>query len=578
MIDRLLFSLPGMKRVCVLLAAFAILSACLIFVQAWSLSSAITGLWDGSPLEMQLPWIALFLVGFIGIQGITSLQDNLIERYAYSQADRLRDQLLDTIFSHGAEIVQAHGTGNTTTLVLEGIDQVETYIRLVVPKMMRVFLVPLVLVIPVFVFDWISGVIMVTVFPFIILYMVILGRMAQEKASKQHRKFQILSNHFIDSLRGLDTLKLFGMSKQHGENIYEVSEEFRGATIKTLRVATLSSLILDLFATLSVAAVAIMLGLRLLDGTLLLFPALTILVVAPEYFKPIREFASDFHASLDGKNALASILSVVKEREAEANSSTPGSTRPISSWSESSRLRSDGIDFAYEETPVLRDISFEATGFLKVGVVGISGAGKSTLIDLLGGFASPSGGEFVINDESYANLSHSDWQKQLAYLPQDPYIFHTTLRNNIAFYTPHTTDEEIHEAVRVVGLQELVAELPEGLDTKIGEGARSLSGGQAQRIALARIFLDGHRSILLFDEPTAHLDIETELELKQRMLPLMENRLVFFATHRLHWMHEMDLILVMDGTTIIESGTYQELIKADGFFTSFVSQVRGGAA
>lgn len=578
MIDRSLFSLPGMKRVCVLLAAFAVLSACLIFIQAWSLSSAITGLWDGSPLEMQLPWIALFLVGFIGIQGVASLQDNLIERYAYSQADRLRDQLLDTIFSHGAEIVQAHGTGNTTTLVLEGIDQVETYIRLVVPKMMRVFLVPLVLVIPVFVFDWISGVIMVTVFPFIILYMVILGRMAQEKAAKQHRKFQVLSNHFIDSLRGLDTLKLFGMSKQHGENIYEVSEEFRGATIKTLRVATLSSLILDLFATLSVAAVAIMLGLRLLDGTLLLFPALTILVVAPEYFKPIREFASDFHASLDGKNALASILSLVKESEAEANSSAPGSTRPISSWNETSHLKSDGIDFAYEETPVLRDVSFEATGFLKVGVVGISGAGKSTLIDLLGGFASPNGGKFVINNESYANLSHSDWQKQLAYLPQDPYIFHTTLRNNIAFYSPHATDEEVHEAVRVVGLQELVAELPEGLNTKIGEGARSLSGGQAQRIALARIFLDGRRSILLFDEPTAHLDIETEFELKQRMLPLMENRLVFFATHRLHWMNEMDLILVMDDTTIVESGTYQELIEADGFFTSFVSQVRGGAA
>ena len=578
MIDRSLFSLPGIKRVCVLLAAFAVLSACAIFIQAWSLSSAITGLWDGSTFSMQIAWVALFLVSFIGIQGIIYLQDTMIERYASTQADQLREQLLDTIFSCGAEVVQTHGTGNTTTLTLEGIDQIETYLRLVLPKMMRVFVVPFVLLIPVFVLDWISGFIMIIVFPFIILYMVILGRMAQEKAAKQHRKFQILSNHFIDSLRGLDTLKLFGLSKQHGESIYEVSEEFRGATIKTLRVATLSSLVLDLFATLSVAAVAIMLGLRLLDGSLLLFPALTILVVAPEYFKPIREFASDFHASLDGKNALASVFSLIKENEKNSANENISDDHSIPLWSETSHLASDGITFTYGDTPALQGITFEARGHLKIGVVGMSGAGKSTLINLLGGFALPHDGTFTIDGTSYANLNLSDWQKQVAYLPQDPYIFHTTLRNNIAFYSPHATDEEINEAVRIVGLQDLIAELPHGLETKIGEGARSLSGGQAQRIALARIILDGHRSILLFDEPTAHLDIETELELKQRMLPLMENRLVFFATHRLHWMREMDLILVMDNATIVESGTYQELIARDGFFASFISQIRGDVA
>lgn len=575
-IDRSLFGLPGIRRILLLLAGLAVLAGSATFGLAWSLSSALTHLWQGAALSDQCVWIGLFLLCFVGVQGIAWLQDLLLDNYAHERADELRHKLVTAVFTRGPELVQASGTGTTTTLLLEGVAQVEAYLRLILPKICRLLIIPLLLVVPIFLLDWVSGVVVVIVFPFIVFYMVLLGRVAGEKAARQHRKYQVLSNHFIDSLRGIDTLKLFGASRRHGKNIYAVSEQFRRATLKTLRIATLSGGVLDLFVTLSVAAVAILLGLRLLDGSLTLFPALTILILAPEYFKPLREFAADFHASLDGRNALASIQTMLRGARPDAADVSPPSL-PL--WNNRARLAASGLGFTYdaehEAFEALSAVSFEVSGFTKVGIIGASGAGKSSLIQLLAGFSVPDAGTIHVNDTPAPSLKRADWHSQIAFLPQNPSLFHATLRENLAFYHPQASDEEIAEAVAVVGLQDLIAELPEGLDTQIGEGARALSGGQAQRVALARVCLDTRIRVLLFDEPTAHLDIETELELKARMLSLMQDRLVFFATHRLHWMQSMDLIWVLDGGKIVESGTLEELRARGGYCSSLIRQLEG---
>jgi ATP-binding cassette subfamily C protein CydD len=405
-----------------------------------------------------------------------------------------------------------------------------------------------------------------------------------------------MSNHFIDTLRGISTLKAFGASKAYGDTIYDVSEDFRRATVRTLRVATLNGAVMDLLTTIGVAAVAIMLGFGLMEGSVSLYVGLVCLILAPEYFKPIREFSSDFHASLDGKNALASVVGLLYEDAstyAEEQVAIPG-------WDERSYLAFENVHFAYpvddaddddgadggeEDAPrvklgpeVLKDISFMARGYEKIGIVGISGSGKSTLVNLLGGFELPTGGSIDLDGVRLGSMRQQGWQDQVFHIPQDPYIFHASLRDNIVFYSPDASDGDVERVIETVGLGQLVAELPDGLDTLIGEGGRGLSGGQAQRIALARVLLDSSRKVLLFDEPTAHLDIETELELKQRMLGLMEGHLVIFATHRLHWMADMDEIWVLADGTVAERGTLEELLAHDGAFCALARQLRGDGA
>ncbi|MFB5307938.1 thiol reductant ABC exporter subunit CydD [Enterococcus casseliflavus] len=568
MIDKQIMKLPGMKQLLGLLAGLSFLQALFIIGQAYGLARAITGLWEGRPLEEQWGWILLFFCSFIARQAVIYFRSKRLDDYSYQQAADLRDQLLEKLFRVGPQIAQQQGTGNVTTMVMEGINQVENYLKLILAKIMNMSIIPWVILALVFYLDWESGLVLLLVFPLIIIFMIILGYAAQSKAEKQYRTFQLLSNHFIDSLRGIDTLKLFGVSKKYGKSIFASSERFRKATMASLKVGILSTFALDFFTTLSIAVVAVLLGLRLINEGILLFPALTILILAPEYFLPIRDFSSDYHATLDGKNAMTAVTEILHQPEAQV----PAVTVPR--WQEDAQLTIDQLAFSYEEKAALTDINLNVTGFKKIGIIGLSGSGKSTLINTLSGFLVPDSGEITLGGAKTTAFRQASWQEQLIYIPQNPYIYRLTLQENVAFYQPTATKEAVLKAIEVAGLTELLAELPQGLDTMLGEGERHLSGGQAQRIALARAFLDQQRKILLFDEPTAHLDIETEVALKERMLPLMENRLVFFATHRLHWMEEMDEIIVMDQGRIVEQGTLAQLQQKQGAFTELVNGMR----
>lgn len=582
MFDKRLFALPGAKSAIAWCIATSLLLAALMVGQAAALAWALTLLWGGSALSGVAAQLGAFALCFIGKQAATNIQAKQLELFAAARTEEFRQELSKHLYEGGAPLTQKLGTGAASTLCLDGIDNIEQYMSTALPRTVTLVTVPFVLLAVIVFQDWVSALIALLVFPAIILQMVLIGSTAQEEAGKQHREYQRLANHFIDSLRGIDTLKYFGRSNEQADRVYETSEKFRIATMKTLRTATLSGAVLDAFSTISLAAVAVMLGFRLVDGSITLLPALFVLVIMPDYFRPIREFASDYHATLNGKNTLTQVLEVLgcsAETAAKKESHTPGlqvDAPKLEPWQELSVLTFEHIGISYEGETALKDVSCSFGGFRKYGIVGPSGCGKTTLAQLLAGVLQPTQGSIVVNNHAIETLSMSSLRKQVAYLPQSPHIFSTTLRNNLTFYQPDATEEEIAHALELVGLTSLVTELPKGLDTVVGEGGRSLSGGQSQRVALARAVLHRTCLVLVFDEPTAHLDIETEWELKQRMLPLMEGKLVFFATHRLHWLSEMDEILLLEDGQVRDFGSYEALSKANSFAYLSSNEKEGG--
>lgn len=572
MFDKRLFQLPGIKsRIAILLVLIAF-QAVMIVGQARALAIAVVNLWQLRALNSIVVPTLIFSGCFLVRHLLTVAQNRVFFPFVEQTSGELRTQLMAQIFRLGPSVVAKSGTGNIVTMALEGIDQVQTYLMLVIIKVLDLGITPWVILGYIAWLQWQQAAFLLLIYPVIILFMVILGLAAKSKADRQYAGYQRLSNNFVDTLRGLGTLKQLGLSRKYAGNVYQVSEDYRKETMSTLRVAMTSTFALDFFTTLSVAVVAVFLGFDLLAGRTTLLPALTILTLAPDYFLPIRNFASDYHATLNGKNAWQAVNDVlamptVTDQEVLTTGYIQAKTE----------LRFEHVNATYPgaSTPTLKDLNFDIHGPQRVGIIGTSGSGKSTLLNVLGGFLSPDEpGHITLNGEPLPHLTQTKWQQNCYYVPQKPYLFRETVAQNVAFYQPTASLDAIQRACEQAGLTDWLATLPDGLQTVIGEGARGVSGGQAQRIALARALLDDQRQVLLFDEPTAHLDIETEAALKQDMLPLMANRLVFFATHRLHWLNQMDWVLVLENGELKEQGTPAELSQRDGAYSRLIAEMR----
>ncbi|MDN6065302.1 MAG: thiol reductant ABC exporter subunit CydD [Lactococcus lactis] len=568
MIDKSLFELPGVRRMFPILGILAVFQFIAISGQALFLATAITKLWQGQLFSHTIPWVLGFFACFLSREIINFGRSKALDKLAYQLATKLRGDMLDKFFRLGPVAIANLGSGSAATTVITGIDQVENYIKLVLSKVLNMMIIPMLILIPVYFLDWQSGIVLTLTFPFAIIFMILLGYAAQGRAERQYKTFQYLSNHFLDSLRGISTLKYFGLSKDYSNSIYKTSEDFRKETMGALRIAMLSTFALDFFASLSVAVVALFLGLRLMSGDILLFPALAALILAPEYFLPLRDFASDYHATLNGKNALAAVNEVLSTEENTLSVLTEKVT-----WSANSQLQLAELGKIYDTGRGISNVNLSVNGFKKIAIVGNSGSGKSTLLSMLAGFLKPTAGEIKLNEQSLTSLTDENYRQSVQFIPQKTYIFAGTFRENLAFYEPDSTDDEIKAAAKLAGLESLIDEI--GLDGQIGASGRTISGGQAQRVALARAFLSHTRNILFLDEPTAHLDIETELEIKANILPLLENKLVFIATHRLHWLSSMDLVIVLNEGQVAGIGTPEQLLSENTYYQKLLSQMRG---
>ncbi|HAM14994.1 MAG TPA: thiol reductant ABC exporter subunit CydD [Eggerthellaceae bacterium] len=560
MFDRNLMKLAGMKGVMMALVVLALLQAGAIAGQAWALSTAVAALWAGAGVHEQATTIAAFFACFAFHRLLVFAQETMLDRYSCERAVQLHGQVLERSFDVDARISETLGAASVATTASQGIDDVQTYLRIIPPKIIGMAAISLPLLACAFSADWPSGIILAVMLPVIMFFMILLGRQARDRAERQYAVYNRLSNHFLDTLRGLDAIVAAGAVHQAEDDVFRTSENLRRATVRTLVTATLSSAVLDLCATFGVAAVAMMLAFRLMDGSVDLATGLFALILAPEYFAPIRSFASDFHASLDGKNALAAVLDIVSADGGQASgiddAAGKGAVHGDAAESRDAIVLNDVCyEYAGSDEPAVRNISLAIAPGERVALVGRSGSGKSTLAGLMSGLLQP------VSGSVQARLP-------VHFVPQNPYIFRGTLADNMRFYYPEATLEEVQRVAQVVGLSELVSELPGGLDARIGEGERGLSGGQAHRVALARILLDPQPRILVFDEPTAHLDIETELEMKQHLLPLLQGRTVVFATHRMHWLADMDRVCVIEDGRLVESGRPADLAQQGRFLAS----------
>jgi ATP-binding cassette subfamily C protein CydD len=574
MIDKRLFRLPGTKKLLLMLAGLTLLQAFVILFQGKYLAEALVNSWEQKPLRSIITPMILFAVVFMLRHVFTLINTKIVEGYASKTAEQIRSQLLEKVYTAGPEMISDEGSGNLVTSSLDGIDLIENYFKLIFTKLMDMCLIPPVLLIYIYMQNIASGITLTIIVPLVILFMIILGLAAQAKADSQYKQYTILSNHFLDALRGLPTLKMLGLSKRYAKNIYTVSDEYRRRTMNTLRIAILSTFALDWLTTLGIAILAVFLGLGLINNSFPLFPALVTLILAPEYFLPLRNFSNDYHATLNGKNALAAIFEIL-----DRPTTTKENQLRDFNWDNNSQISIDNLSFSYQGTSqneVSLDIdSLKLSGYQKVGVIGKSGSGKTTLIRTIGGFITPNSANIAIDGQHLDSFKQKNWQNKLTFLPQSPYLFSASIAENIAFYRPDATKKQIAAAASNAGLMEFIDTLKDGFETKIGEGGRGISGGQQQRIMLARAFLADDRHILIFDEPTAHLDIETEYALKQPMEKLFKNHLVIFATHRLHWIKEMDYVIVMDNGQIAEQGTPAELSRHNGAYKQLINNMRG---
>jgi thiol reductant ABC exporter CydD subunit len=415
--------------------------------------------------------------------------------------------------------------GEIATAAVSGVDGLEAYFARYLPQLVLAALVPLAVLVWTAAIDLTSAAIMVVTLPLIPVFMVLIGRYTEAKTRSRWAALTRLSDHFLDVVRGLPTLRAFNRGAAQADRVEEVSEAYRRTTMETLRVSFLSGAVLDLAATLATALVAVTLGVRLVEGSVGFRPALTVLLLTPELYVPLRSLAAQFHVSADGLAAAERILDLTETRETRPL----GTDRIPSAW-QSLRLQDVSLENAGRGGKVLDGFDLTLGRGEVVALVGPSGAGKSTVAALLLGLRTPDGGTITVDGADLATFDLRGWRDNVAWVPQRPSVFRGSVRDNIAIGNPSVTDAEIDLVSRAAGFDEVVSELPRGYETHIGEGARGLSAGETRRLALARA-LARSAQLLILDEPTANLDAEGAAVIAASIRGLDNEQAVLLIAH-----------------------------------------------
>ncbi len=542
--------------------------------QAWLLSRIIDGVFlKGMHLREVQPWLLAFLlITFLRVV-LHYGEKSVASQVSFRIKQTLRELLTGHLLRLGPTFARGERSGEISNTLLNGVDSLDAYFREYLPQLFLSALVPLLILLFVFPRDLLSGFVFLLTAPIIPVFMILIGHLARNLTQKQWKSLSRMSAHFLDVLQGLTTLKILGRSREQIEVIAHITDEFRQSTMKVLRVAFLSALALEMIGTISTAVVAVEIGIRLMYGRMEFLPALFILILAPEFYLPMRLLGTKYHAGMEGVAAANRIFQILQQ----SPQTRSGSSRPALNLREQT-IYFHNVYFTYpgSSTPALEAIHLEIPPGSRIAIIGPSGSGKTTLTRLLLRFADPTAGELRVEQYPLPDIDATFWREQIAYVPQDAYLFHTSILENIRMGQTGASEAEIVRAARQAQIHQFITSLPDGYHTIVGERGARLSGGQAQRIALARAFLK-NAPLIILDEPTSNLDPETEQLLRQSMNDLMKGRTVVMIAHRLETVQEMDRIVVMNQGRILQQGTPAELLRQEGLYRQLM-EAYGGAA
>ncbi|MBB5021545.1 heme ABC transporter permease/ATP-binding protein CydD [Desulfurispira natronophila] len=549
-----------------------------IIAQAGLLAHIIhSAFMEDTPRDLLLPAFVV-LAGVIVLRALIAWGREVSGQRASTMVRRqVRQQLLEHIGQLGPVHANDQRTAHLSSVAMERVEALHGFFSHYLPQKILAIIIPTVIIVVVFPVSWVVGSIFLVTAPLIPFFMVLIGKGAANLNQKNFQTLSRMSSHFLDTLQGLTTLKLFHRSRDEAENIAQSSEEYRRGTMTVLRVAFLSSAVLEFFTAVAIAMTAVYLGLNYLQymdfglysRELTLQMGLFLLLLAPEFYQPLRELGTHYHARAEAVGAADGISTILNT--------------PLPAWSTASNnidvdtshgvsLEFIGLEhaFALGQRPALQGVDLQVQAGEWLAVVGASGAGKTTLLNLLLGFLPLQQGQILVNAQPLYRMDPEAWRRHVAWVPQNPTLFHGTIAENMTLGQSHLSHSRLITAARDARVLDFSESLRGGLDAPVGEQGNLLSGGQARRVALARAFIKD-APLLLLDEPTAGLDGENESLIMESLQKLAVGRTVVMLTHRLKTARLATRIAVMESGRVVELGSHAELMNQQGYYFQLVN-------